>query len=72
MEHPEDTTGSPNDPADWNAASYWHHPVDDIEPETAQAEAFRETCLGFLRVLFIVDTYMATAKDPRLGCCSLI
>jgi hypothetical protein len=66
MGHPEQDT---NDPADWNAASYWPDPIDDIEPETARPpEAYRQTCLGLLRVLCLVDAYMAAAKDPRLGC----
>jgi hypothetical protein len=67
MEHPEDAIDSPNDPADWTVASYWRHPVDDLEPETAQPGAFRQTCISFLKVLFEIDSKMASAKDARLA-----
>src|ERR1700730_14246121 len=55
------------DPADWNAARYTHHPVDDLEPIPDHSTSYRDTALQCLGILAAVDSFMSRATDPRLA-----
>jgi hypothetical protein len=55
------------DPASWNAASYTHHPVDDLEPIPDHSSSYRDAALECLRILASVDSFMSRARDPRLA-----
>jgi hypothetical protein len=55
------------DPADWNLASYTHHPVDDLEPLPDHSTSYRDAALECLRILASVDRFMSRATDPRLA-----
>jgi hypothetical protein len=55
------------DPADWNLASYTHHPVDDLEPLPDHQTAYRDAALECMKILRSVDAVMSRATDPRLA-----
>jgi hypothetical protein len=55
------------DPADWNLASYTHHPVDDLEPLPDHQTAYRDAALECMKILRSVDAFMSRATDPRLA-----
>ena len=55
------------DPADWNLASYTHHPVDEIEPLPDYSSSYRDAALECMKILRSVDVFMARATDPRLA-----
>jgi hypothetical protein len=55
------------DPADWNLASYTHHPVDDLEPLPDHSSLYRDAALECMQILRCVDAFMSRATDPRLA-----
>jgi hypothetical protein len=56
------------DPATWSPNSYWHHPVEDIEPlPDDKPNSYREAALQYMEVLANVDIFMTKTKDPRLA-----
>ena len=55
------------DPADWNLASYTHHPVDEIEPLPDYSSSYRDAALECMKILSSVDRFMSRTTDPRLG-----
>ncbi|HXM28553.1 MAG TPA: hypothetical protein VN957_21210 [Chthoniobacterales bacterium] len=55
------------DPASWNAASYTHHPVDDLEPIPDHSTFYRDAALECMKILRSVDAFMSRATDPRLA-----
>lgn len=60
-----DYTDSFSDPADWNAASYEHHPADDLEPIDASSNEYREISVSFLHIMLMADTPVMHAENPR-------
>jgi hypothetical protein len=65
MEH--DSEPCTNDPADWNRASYNHHPCDDLEPLPDNPSDYREISLRFFRVALCWDTFVSSSRDARLA-----
>src|ERR1700730_17397313 len=55
------------DLAYWNAASYTHNPVDDLEPIPDHSTSYRDTALQCLGILAAVDSFMSRATDPRVA-----
>jgi hypothetical protein len=55
------------DPADWNLASYTHHPVDDLEPLPDHSSSYRDAALECMKILRSVDVFMSRSTDPRLA-----
>ncbi len=56
------------DPATWSTNSYWHRPVEDIEPlPDDKPNSYREAALQYMEVLANVDIFMTKTKDPRLA-----
>jgi hypothetical protein len=51
------------DVAESFAASYEHHPVDDLEPLDDDPNAYRAAALEYLNVLLEVDEFMSSSKD---------
>jgi len=51
------------DVAESFAASYEHHPVDDLESLDDDSNAYRATALECLNVLLEVDEFMSSSKD---------
>jgi hypothetical protein len=47
------------DPADWNLASYLHHPVDDLEPLPDHSTSYRDAALECMKILRSVDAFMS-------------
>ena len=64
MEH---DSGPFNNCADWNRASYNHHPCDDLEPLPNNPSDYREISLRFLRVAYCWDTFVSSSRDARLA-----
>ncbi len=56
-----------NDAADWNLASYTHHPVDDLEPLPDRSSLYRDASVECLRILAFVDRFVSRAADPRFA-----
>jgi len=57
----------PNDCADWNLASYNHHPCDDLEPLPDNPSEYREASTKLMRVLYCWDTFVSCSRDARLA-----
>ncbi len=55
------------DCADWNLASFTADPVDLLEPETFEPNAFREAAIRMIVVLEAADTFVSGARDARLA-----
>jgi hypothetical protein len=55
------------DPADWNAASYNAHPIDQIEPLPDYSTSYRAAALECMKILRSVDVFMSRSADPRLA-----
>src|SRR5258708_37765844 len=55
-----------HDPADWDVASYTHHPVDDLEPIPDDPTPYRAAALQCIQILACVDVFMSRTADPRL------
>jgi hypothetical protein len=55
------------DPADWNAASYDAHPIDEIEPIQIDPTPYRTAAIACMKILASVDAFMSRATDPRLA-----
>jgi hypothetical protein len=62
-----DDSGSFNDPASWDAASYEAHPVDKLEPRETITQEYRECALRMLEILNSIDHFMSYPKQgpPR-------
>jgi hypothetical protein len=58
-----------NDPADWKAASYSHHPVDDMEPLNPASTDYQICSRHFRGKMNLIDKVMCpfgiTPKTPR-------
>src|SRR6266481_6350014 len=55
------------DPANWNLASYTHHPVDELEPLPDHSSSYRDAALECMKILRSVDAFMSRSTDPRLA-----
>ena len=55
------------DPADWVTSCYEHHPVDDLEPLSGVLNSYREHALTYLRLMLMIDKFMASSRDGVLG-----
>jgi hypothetical protein len=56
-----------NDPATWDAASYNHHPVEDLEPLPDIPNPYREAALFHLQIMLACDEFVTGAQDARLA-----
>jgi len=56
-----------HDPADWDVASYTHHPVEDLEPIPDGSTPYRAAALQCIQILACVDVFMSRTADPRLA-----
>jgi hypothetical protein len=55
------------DCADWNRASFTANPVDLLEPETFEPNAYRECAVRLIVILECVDWFVASHRDARLA-----
>jgi hypothetical protein len=60
-------TESLNDPADWDAASEFHHPVDELEPLESTTSEYRRCALQLLHVLRGLDRFMCSGHTHQPG-----
>jgi hypothetical protein len=60
-----------NDPATWGAASYNHHPCDDLEPLPDIPNPYREAAINHLQVMLAFDEFVTMATDARLAIVSV-
>jgi hypothetical protein len=63
-------TDTPDDPAEWNLASYSDHPVDSLEPLPEHAAPYRDAALNHLRILWAIDgnpAILAACKRYEAG-----
>jgi hypothetical protein len=44
---------------------YHHHPVDDLEPQPEQSEAFRDAALRLIPILEIIYYFVNNSSRPR-------
>jgi hypothetical protein len=55
------------DCAEWDRCSYEHHPVDDLKPIDTASPAYREASLQLLKVVGIIDTFLAGSRDAQMA-----
>ena len=69
MRHFHEPAGSSdtNDPAQWDRASYFAHPIDSIEPIDLAPNGYRSAALAYLKLMWTVDEYLAAAADARFA-----
>jgi Homeodomain-like domain len=67
MRHFHEPAGSneSNDPANWDRASYKHHPCDDFEPLPDAPNDYRAAALYHLQLMYAVDEFIMAAEDAR-------
>jgi hypothetical protein len=51
------------DPAEYNSASYWPDPLENIEPLPDNSNPYRYAALNHLRVLDAIDQFVAASTD---------
>jgi hypothetical protein len=54
-----------NDPADYDSASFEHHPVEDLEPIDTTTSDYRAVAMRMIILLDTVDWRMQRCQDPR-------
>jgi hypothetical protein len=55
------------DPAEYCSASYLPDPLANLEPLPDNANQYRRAALKHLRVLDVIDQFIAAADDPRIA-----